>query len=330
MSVITRMLVVFWLVFGLAGSRTYASLLTIGPDGINSVNLTLADGVTRLDGAGIGIGQVEPGRPSKMGVDTLGDLHDSVNPTAVFRQDGTPTAADLIDTNPTDVDFFDHAMQVAGVMISTDPVAKGVAPGASLYSSTHATGSATGGTADDLTMRAIQQVATQPNVRAVNHSYFKLYPGTLKDGNDLLSAGLDWSAAKHNVLHITSGNNLGTLGAGFSPKANFNGMVIGSSFRPQNTGKYRRYDGPTNQIITLEGTRTAIDLLAPGVDVQSTLPNNMITPFDPSDLSIGDDGTSFAAAHVTATIALLQQYGDDRVMDGAPNWTGMAASGPTS
>jgi len=123
MSATTRMFVVFWMAIGLESSCTYASLLTIGPDGINSLNLTLANGTTILDGSGIGIGQVEPGRPSKMDVDTPNDLHDSVKPTAVFRQDGMPTAADLIDTNPSGIDFFDHAMQVAGVRISSDPIA---------------------------------------------------------------------------------------------------------------------------------------------------------------------------------------------------------------
>ncbi len=221
-------------------------------------------------------------------------------------------------------------MQVAGILISTDSLAKGVAPGASLYSSAHATGAGTIGTSDDLTMRAIQQVATQANVRAVNHSYFKVYGTEQPDGNDLLSAGLDWSAAKNNVLHVTSGNNQASPLDSFSPKANFNGMVIGRSLRPGDTGKYRQYD-PGNLIINLEGSRTAIDLLAPGFDVQSTLPNNMLTP-NPPQMPINgiDDGASFAAPHVTGTVALLQQYGDDRVAASAANWTGTVASGPTS
>ncbi len=108
-------------------------------------------------------------------------------------------------------------------------------------------------------------------------------------------------------------------------------MVIGRSLRPGNTGKYRQYD-PGNQTINLDGVRTAIDLLAPGFDVRSTLPNNMLTPPTPQvpNNSGIDDGTSMAAPHVTGTVALLQQYGDDRVMAGAPSWTGTIASDPTS
>ena len=316
--------VVFWLAFGLASSRAAASLLTIGPDGINSVNLTLADGTTLLDGSGIGIGQVENSRPARMGTDTPVDLNSSVNPTAVFRQDGVPTAADL--TVGSGTISAGHAMRVAGVLISNDPTAQGFAPAASLYSTAHATGGGSLGTLDDLTMIAIQHIATQANVRAVNHSYFKVYGTEQPDGNDLLSAGLDWSAAKHNVLHVTSNNNFNSPQDSFSPKANFNGMVVASSSRLGSSGKYRWYNS-LNLNVPLTGGRTAIDLIAPGIDVQSTLPNNMLTPATPNMDDI-DDGASFAAPHVTGTVALLQQYGDDRA--GAANWTGMVASGPTS
>ena len=326
MSVITRTFVVFCLIsLCFASSRAAASLLTIGPDGINSAGLTLANGVTPLDGSGIGIGQVEHSRPAKMGTDAANDLNSTVKPTAVFRQDGSPTAADLITAgaNPVDRDAK-HAMQVAGILISTDPLAMGVAPGASLYSSAHVTSFSTVASDADLTMRAIQQVATQSNVRAVNHSYFKRIGSQPSDGNDLLSAGLDWSATEHNVLHVTSNNNQGFPGV--SPKANFNGMVIASSALATSTGKYQDY-ASLNLNIPLVGGRTAIDLIAPGIDVQSTLPNNMLTPTVPNSNLI-DDGASFAAPHVTGTVALLQQFGDDR--NGAANWTGTVASGPTS
>lgn len=306
----------------LASRPAIASTLTIGPDGINSSNLTLADGLTPLDGDGIAIGQVEPGRPAMMGVDAANTLHASVNPTAVFRQDGGATVADLNNAVESS-----HAMRVAGILISNDATARGVATGASLYASAHLTGPGSLGTLDDETMRTVQHIATQPNMRAVNHSYRKVVAmGVQPDGNDLLSAGFDWSASEHNVLHVTSGNNAGS--PAFSPKANFNGMVVGRSARVGNTGKYRAYDGG-NLNIPLSGSRTAIDILAPGFDVQSTLPNNMLTPPVPqSPDDVIDNGASFAAPHVTGTVALLQQFGDDRA--GATNWTGSVASGPTS
>lgn len=301
----------------------YASSLTLGPNGINSIGLTLADGVTPLDGTGIGIGMVEPSRAAMMGVDAANTLNSTVNPTAVFRQDGAATVGDLSNAGQAD-----HAMQVAGVLISTDPVAQGVAPGGSLYSSTHDTGLGTLGNLDDLTMRTIQHVATQPSVKVVNHSYRKSYT-TAPDGNDLLSAGLDWSALTHNVLHVVAGAN--TDGASFSPKANFNGMVVGSSSRVGNSGKYTLYDS-INRTIPLDGGgRTAIDLLAPGIDVQSTLPNNMLTPNPPQvPINMIDDGASFAAPHVTGTAALLHQYAADRVAASAANWTGSVSTGPTA
>lgn len=77
----------------------YASSLTVGPDGINSMGLTLADGVTPLDGTGIGIGMVEPSRAAMMGFDAANTLNSTVNPTAVFRQDGVATVGDLSDVD---------------------------------------------------------------------------------------------------------------------------------------------------------------------------------------------------------------------------------------
>ncbi len=162
MYAITKMFIAFSLVsFSLASSHAVASLLTIGPDGINAINLTLADGMTLLDGSGSGIGQVEHSRPAMMGVDAANDLNSSVNPAAVFRQDDMPTAADLIKVTDDDPSgLAKHAMKVAGVMISGDPSAKGVAPGASLYASAHLTGAGAGATNHGLTILALQGVTT--------------------------------------------------------------------------------------------------------------------------------------------------------------------------
>jgi subtilisin family serine protease len=60
------------------------------------------------------------------------------------------------------------------------------------------------------------------------------------------------------------------------------------------------------------GSRTSIDLLAPGVDVE-------VAAFD--DAHVIREGTSFAAPHVTGTVALLQEHAENQIANlGAPRW----------
>ena len=130
---------------------TLGNALTNGPNGIN-----VPAGLT---GTGIGLGQVEPGRPGLPGFDPPDRVHTSVVPTAVFRRDGMPNLADV----------DGHAEQVAGIMISTDATLRGVAPAASLYASAYVTTGIDPGYQHALL--SLQNVATQPNVWAVNHSW---------------------------------------------------------------------------------------------------------------------------------------------------------------
>ena len=111
---------------------------TIGPNGINSAGLRGVNGVV-LTGEGVDIGQVEPFRPGFPGVDdplTKPDCcNEDVVPTGVFFRDM------VADVNQG---IVDHAIAVAGVMISTATTATeghspptGVAIEANLYSGAH-------------------------------------------------------------------------------------------------------------------------------------------------------------------------------------------------
>ncbi|MGL4513732.1 MAG: S8 family serine peptidase [Lacipirellulaceae bacterium] len=285
-----------------------ASQDSIGPNGIDSDGLTLANGNV-LTGSGVGIGQVEPFRPGRAGTDVPANLHPSVNSAAVFRQDSVANAAD------TD----DHAQQVAGIMISTDLVAKGVSPSASLFASAYVTGGANPGYQD--TLRTIQHVATQNGgaVAAVNHSWGKeLPPAAVEiDGNTLLSLGMDWSARVHDVLHIVAGNE-GYPGP--LPTDIFNGLVVTAS---EEVGGVYRQVASFATFDDLVDERTPVSLMAPGSDIRSTIRGNQLTP-PPSNPTLDDDGTSFAAPHVTGTVALLQQYANERINSVPLFWDGDA------
>jgi len=290
--------------------------ITIGPNGINSAGLLDFDGMP-LTGTGVVIGQVEEARPGDAEVgDDLAHRNTTTNPADVFIQDnpGNPP--------PNTADIHEHSQEVAGVMISTDvtdgvappEVVNGIAPtgvatGASLYSSGYVTLGVDPGYQHAIL--TFQFIASLPNTRAVNHSWGKATesPGDPLDGNSLLTLALDWSASQHNVLHLVAGNQ----GAGGRPvpKDNFNGMTIGRSTKATD-GVFRQVSPGNNFSEDADGDRTSIALIAPGDDIELNLFN------DAHRTTAG--GTSYATPHVTGTVALLQQYGENRISAGAARW----------
>ena len=271
----------------------FGSADSIGPNGIQANGLGLT-------GMGISIGQVERGRPGLPSFDSPANSNVSITPAAVFLRDGAATA------NSSNV--ATHAEQVAGVLISTDVIRRGVATSASLYSSAYETFGTSPGY--DHALLSIQHVATQNggDVRAINHSWGKPLAGSPNfDGNAQLTAGLDWSAREHDVLHVVSGNQGNMIPI---PKDNFNGMTIASSMK--NGGVYRQVSTVNTYTEDAFGDRTSIDLLAPGEDIEVTGLGGAVATVD---------GTSFAAPHVTGTVALLQEFADNQITTvGAPRW----------
>ncbi|MEO1592669.1 MAG: S8 family serine peptidase, partial [Cyanobacteria bacterium J06632_22] len=120
------------------------------------------------------------------------------------------------------------------------------------------------------------------------------------------------------LLYVIAGNQ-GRGGIPI-PTDNFNGINV--AYSTQIDGRFTRVDyanlssepdfppfrggRPESNV----GARRSINLVAPGSDIEM---------FDPDGFRILSSGTSFAAPHVVATVALLQEYGDRQIRDAG--WT---------
>ena len=128
--------------------------------------------------------------------------------------------------------------------------------------------------------------------------------------NSLLTQFVDWSSHQHDVLYVLAGTEVSTTNP--LPTDNFNGITVSAStnIHAGSTGAYD-YVSPGNTFSDdAFGDGTSVDLLAPGRFVDLTGRN---------DQTRIDAGTSFAAPHVTGTVALLQQYANERIVNAGWN-----------
>lgn len=306
--------------------RCLAVLGTVGV-GLPAVALSNSVGVEGIDalrlhgepyfltGNKIAIGQVEIGRPSLFGLDKVANSDLPVKVGRVFFLDQQPNPNQYVDG---------HAANVASVMVSRDKTLRGVAPDAILYAA--AVGPIRGRSGQPEECFASQQVALSNggDVRAINFSFGESLsrdprPNPVLDGNALLTQCIDWSQRVHDVLYVVAGNQGG--GGIPIPTDNFNGINVAYSrvvegrfakvdfanlssdpdFRP------RRSPAPETNL----GDRRSINLVAPG---------SRIDVINPDGESRVVSGTSFAAPHVTATVALLQEWGDRQIRSDE-NWS---------
>ncbi len=259
----------------------YAGIDSVGPNGIDATGLFLPNG-TLLTGSGIDLGQVELDRPGKPGFDNAANSNPFITPAQVFVEDGAATAN-------INVDF--HPEEVAGVMISNDPDAPGVAPGSSLHASAFRVG------ADEILL-STQHVANQ-GVLAINHSY--VAGGGVPNGNSQVTLGIDYLARIHDVLNVTGNRNEPVgfpMNFPFWPGDHFNGITVARSEKV--AGVFRKVSDGNDYGFDADGDRTSVDLIAPGDDLMITgLPEDPVTR----------NGSSYATPHVTATVGLLQEFG---------------------
>jgi len=286
---------------------------SVGVSGINAEVLHQAP--YKLLGRKIGIGQVEIGRPGLLGLDKISLRNRSMLPTAVFAQDQRATKDQDVDT---------HAHNVAAIMISQDKVVLGVAPQARLYATAVGQLERSGQPEE---CRSTNFIALQNggDVRAINFSFGESLgqdprPNAVLDGNALLTQCIDWSARVHDVVYVIAGNQ-GDGGIPI-PTDNFNGLNV--AFTRRDRGVFRKVDFANlgNELAgvadrregrerNLQGRRS-IALVAPGSQMDLLNPDGTTTQAS---------GTSFASPHVTATIALLQEYGDRRLAESQANPT---------
>jgi hypothetical protein len=304
-----------WFLGGLAVCITGAPALartlisSIGDAGIGAATLHAAP--YNLTGRKIAIGQMEIGRPALFGLDKVATNNFDVRPSGVFYRG---------DRAGSDENVEDHSASVASVMVSQDKRYTGVAPEAKLYASA-AGFEQQGRLQQPLECIAAQTVALQngDDVRAINFSFGESLERdprkdeAVLDGNALLTQCIDWSAAQHNTLYVIAGNQ-GRGGIPI-PTDNFNGVTIANSML--RGGVFRKVNffslGSNPSIVIGRdplseqnvGGRRSISLVAPGDKLRTIGPSG--APSAP------ETGTSFAAPHVAATVALLQEYGDTQI-----------------
>ncbi|MGF1568170.1 MAG: S8 family serine peptidase [Nodosilinea sp.] len=298
---------------GLLAVPVLALAESVGAGGIDA--LRLHEEPYNLTGEKIAIGQVEIGRPSQFGLDKVAYENMPVVVRRVLYQDGAATADEYVDG---------HAANVASVMISSDKLLPGVAPGAALYSG--AVGPLEDRSAQPEECLASQTVAQQNSgdVRAINFSFGEPLsrdprPNPLLDGNALLTQCIDWSSRAHETLYVIAGNQGG--GGIPIPTDNFNGINV--AYSRQVDGVFTKVDfanlssEPTfrspraPRVETNDGARRSINLVAPG---------NQVELIDPDGQVRVASGTSFASPHVVGTVALLQQLVDRQFRAGVANW----------
>jgi hypothetical protein len=303
----------FWFALGLIVSVLITPNWAVARDSAE-VNMHLAEaGINALAlhqapydllGRKISIGQVEIGRPGKFGFDKAAVKNPELDLQGIFYRNDRAVSNNNVDN---------HATMVATIMVSRDKKLPGVAPKAKLYSSAVGALRKNGQPQECLTT---QHVAEQNggDLRAINFSFGESLQRDPRenaklDGNALLTQCIDWSAKTHDITYIIAGNQ-GSGGIPI-PTDNFNGIV--TAYSTKRNDKFAKVDfanlsalpeGIGKSLIEREinlGERRSVGIVAPG---------HKIPTYNLEGALEHASGTSFAAPHVTASVALLQEFGD--------------------
>ena len=305
---IQRLLSPTTLLIGLIGGLPALALsVSVGVDGIDALRLHQAP--YNLTGKKIAIGQVEGGRPGVFGLDKLATPDNPVGVTQVLQLDGSAIADEFVDN---------HANHVASVMISQDKRLQGVAPDANLFSAAIGplNGELSGQPQECLTTQHIA-LRNSGDVRAINFSFGEPLvsdprPNASLDGNALLTQCVDWSTIAHKALYVIAGNQGG--GGIPIPTDNFNGINV--AYSTQIDGRFVKVDyanAGSEPTFSPRGTTTPESNVGPRRSINLVAPGDDIRMLNPDGQEIFSSGSSFAAPHVAATVALLQEWGDRQI-----------------
>jgi hypothetical protein len=144
-----------------------------------------------------------------------------------------------------------------------------------------------------------------------------LDPGATLNGNSLFTLFVDWSSKeKQTVLYVAAGGE--TTSAPGPPVDSFNGVTVAASAKDTN-GVYNTVSAINVVGTPQQGNRTYISFIAPGDQVELLGPGPDLNPNRPVR-----NGTSFAAPHVTSTVALLQQFAQPKVQRNDHGFSGNA------
>jgi Subtilase family len=307
----------FWWIVGLVMAVVVIPSIvlsdSVGEQGIYAAKLRSHP--YNLLGRKIAIGQVEIGRPAVFGFDKVAAWRPPYQLAGVFFRDAIAKPNTHLDN---------HAAMVATVMVSDDKKIPGVAPSANLYSGAVGSLRRGGQPEECLTSQTIAR-QNSGDVRAINFSFGESLQRDPRedaklDGQALLTRCIDWSARVDDTLYVIAGNQ-GKGGIPI-PTDHYNGIT--TAYTARRDGKFTKVDFANLSALPLgigrnlilreinEGQRRAISLVAPG---------NKIELYDLKGKINKVSGTSFAAPHITASVALLQEYGDRQLREKRSDWS---------
>lgn len=195
---------------------------------------------------------------------------------------------DFVNNDADPMDDNGHGTHVAGTIAANDNGAGvvGVAPEARLYA-LKVLDSQGSGTFSDV-IKALEW-ATDQGIQVTNNSYGSDAPPTDTVNNVTAEMAFD-NSYNAGMLHVAAAGNSGFFTGLFPP-----GDVVGYPARFGSVIAVAATDGG-NTVAWFSSTGPAVELAAPGVNINSTLPGN----------GYGiNTGTSMASPHVAGTAALI-------------------------